>query len=334
MNEEDRREAVTEREARRARANREELVERIAKTLQADGVIEPMKGIFLRRSSAPSGLVHGVADPAFCVIAQGNKEIVVGEERFRYDPSHYLLNTVELPIASHVIEASREQPYLSFRLNLDPVLVGSIIVETGQPAPKGSTDIRAIHVSSLDAGLLDATLRLVRLLDAPEETRVLAPLVTREIVFRLLMGEQGGRLRRLVAQGGYASRIARAVERIRNDFDQPLSIDSLAQELGMSASGLHHQFKTVTAMTPLQFQKRLRLQEARRIMLGEDIDAASAGYRVGYEDAAHFNREYKRLFGMPPMRDVGRLREAARASVRKVENLEEGDKVSVRLEIG
>src|SRR5439155_836391 len=115
-------------------------------------------------------------------------------------------------------------------------------------------------------------------------------------------------------QGGCADRIARAVERIRNDFDQPLRIDRLARELGMSASGLHHQFKTVTAMTPLQFQKQLRLQEARRLMLGEDIDAANAGYRVGYEDAAHFNREYKRLFGMPPMRDVGRLREAARAS--------------------
>ncbi|HZO88239.1 MAG TPA: AraC family transcriptional regulator [Chthonomonadaceae bacterium] len=314
MNEEARREAVTEREAQRTQANREELVERIAQAVPEDGVVEPMKGLFLRRSSAPTKPVHGVAAPAFCVIAQGNKEIVVGETRYRYDPAHYLLNTVELPVVSQVVEASREQPYLSLRFNLDPVLVGSVLVEAGQPTPRGNADVRAINVSALDAGLLDATVRLVRLLDVPEEARVLAPLVTREIVFRLLMGEQGGRLRHLVAQGGYADRIARAVERIRNDFDKPLRIDDLARELGMSASGLHHQFKAVTALTPLQFQKQLRLQEARRLMLGEDLDAASAGYRVGYDDAAHFNREYKRLFGMPPMRDVGRLREAARAS--------------------
>src|SRR5262249_26813862 len=212
---------------------------------------EPMKGLFLRRSSAPTEPVHGVSEPAFCVIAQGNKEIVVGEERFRYDPAHFLLNTVELPIVSQVVEASREQPYLSLRLNLDPVLVGAVMVEAGQPSPRGTADMRAIIVSPLDAGLLDATVRLVRLLDAPGEARVLGPLVTREIVFRLLMGEQGGGLRHLVAQGGYADRIARAMERIRNNFDRPLRIDTLAREIGMSTSGLHHHFKVVTAMTPL-----------------------------------------------------------------------------------
>ncbi len=304
-----------EREAQREHANREELAERIACAVREDGVMEPMQGVFLRRSSSPTEPVHGVSEPAFCVIAQGNKEIVVGDERYRYDPVHYLLNTVELPIVSHVITASREQPYLSLRLNLDPSLVGSVLVEAGQSAARGNADVRAINVSRLDAGLLDATVRLVRLLETPEEARVLAPLVTREIVFRLLMGEQGGRLRHLVAQGGYADRIARAVERIRTEFDRPLRIDHLARELGMSTSGLHHQFKTVTAMTPLQFQKQLRLQEARRLMLGEDLDAASAGYRVGYDDASHFCREYKRLFGMPPLRDVGRLRQATGAGV-------------------
>ncbi|MCW3100312.1 MAG: transcriptional regulator, AraC family [Chthonomonadaceae bacterium] len=315
MNEGASKEASIEQQERRAQADRAELAERIARTIREDGMVEPMKGLFLRRSSVPTEPVHGVTVPAFCVIAQGNKEIIVGEERYRYDPAHYLLNTVELPAVSHVIEASAEQPYLSLRLNLDPVLVGSVMVEAGQPAPRGNADMRAINVSRLDAGLLDASLRLIRLLDEPEQARVLAPLVIREIVFRLLMGEQGGRLRHLVALGGCADRIARAVDRIRNDFDQPLSIDHLARELGMSTSGLHHQFKTVTAMTPLQFQKQLRLQEARRLMLGEDLDAASAGYRVGYDDAAHFNREYKRLFGVPPMRDVGRLRQAARASL-------------------
>lgn len=294
------------------RANREELVERIASALHEDGLMEPMKGMFLRRSSSPTEPVHGVSEPAFCVIAQGHKEIIVGEARFRYDPAHYLLNTVELPIASHVIEASWEQPYLSFRLNLDPVLVGAVLVEGGQASPRGHSDIRATAVSPLDAGLLDATVQLVRLLETPAEAQVLAPLITREIVFRLLMGEQGGRLRHLVAQGGCTDRIARAMEQIRNHYDQPLRIDHLARELGMSTSGLHHQFKTVTAMTPLQFQKQLRLQEARRLMLGEDLDAASAGYRVGYENSAHFNRDYKRLFGVPPMRDVERLRKSLR----------------------
>ena len=315
MNDETCSEAANRREAQRNQANREELAERIASVVREDGMIEPMRGLFLRRSSAPSEPVHGISEPAFCVIAQGNKEIVVGEERFRYDPAHYLLNTVELPIMSQVIEASQELPYLSLRLNLEPVLVGSVLVEAGPVAQQGSAATKAIAVSPLDAALLDATVRLIRLLDAPEEARALAPLITREIVFRLMRGEQGGRLRHLVAQGGCADRIARAVERIRRDFDRPLRVEHLARELGMSTSGLHHQFKVVTALTPLQFQKRLRLQEARRLMLGEDIDAASAGYRVGYDDAAHFNREYKRLFGLPPLRDAGRLRGAVRADM-------------------
>lgn len=156
-------------------------------------------------------------------------------------------------------------------------------------------------------------MRLVRLLDAPAEVPVLLPLITREIIYRLLIGEQGDRLRHLAVLGGYTSDIARAVARLRQDFDQPLHIEDLAHELGMSVSGFHHHFKAVTAMSPLQFQKRLRLQQARRLMLGEDLDAASAAYRVGYQDASHFNREYKSLFGVPPMRDVQRLREEALA---------------------
>jgi len=185
------------------------------------------------------------------------------------------------------------------------------MVEASHTSPPGHAEVRAIAVSLLDGHLLDAFVRLVRLLDAPAEARVLLPLITREILYRLLVGEQGARLRHLAILGGYTSHIARAVQRLRQDFDQPLRIESLAQELGMSVSGLHHHFKAVTAMSPLQFQKRLRLQEARRLMLGEDLDAASAAYRVGYHDASHFNREYKSLFGFPPMRDVQRLREEA-----------------------
>jgi AraC-like DNA-binding protein len=171
--------------------------------------------------------------------------------------------------------------------------------------------VRAIAVSPLDVQLLDACVRLTRLLDAPAEAPVLLPLLTREIIYRLLVGEQGARLRHLAILGGYTPSIARAIERLRQDFDQPLRIEQLARDLGMSVSGLRHHFKAVTALSPSQFQKQLRLLEARRLLLGEDLDAASAAYRVGYHDASHFTREYKSLFGVPPMRDVQRLRQEA-----------------------
>src|SRR5215208_3135396 len=271
----------SEHEAHRVQASREELVERIARAIREDGTVEPLEGLGLRRASSPTELGHGVSYPALCVIAQGSKEILLDDNRYRYDPAH----------------------------------VGSVMVEAGHPAPRGHTAVKAIDVSQLDAGLLDATVRLVRLLDSPiTEAHFLAPLVTREIVYRLLRGEQGGRLSHVAALGGSTHRIVEAIERLRKEFDQPLRIEDIARELGMSVSGFHHHFKAVTAMSPLQFQKQLRLQEARRLMLGDDLDAASAGYRVGYGDASHFTREYKRLFGAPPVRDVERLREAALAS--------------------
>ena len=298
-------------EAQHAQANRAELVERIARTVPHNGRVEPLHGLYLFRASSPTELLHSVYTPAFCVIAQGSKEVFLGEERYQYDPAHYLLTTVVLPVVSHILEASKEQPYLSFRLQLDPALVGSVLVEADVPSPPGQGDVKAMDVSPLEASLLDAVVRLIRLVDSPTEARVLAPLVTREIVYRLLMGAQGARLRHIAVLGGYTHHMSRAVDRLRKDFKEPLRIESIAQELGMSVSGFHHQFKAITAMSPLQFQKRLRLQEARRLMLGENLDAASAGHRVGYDDASHFNREYKSLFGLPPMRDMERLREAA-----------------------
>ena len=299
------------REARRAQANRGELVERITRAVHQDGRVEPLKGLRLNRASAPTELAHSVSYPAFCVIAQGSKEVFLGEERYQYDPMHYLLATAELPIVTHVIEASQERPYLSLSLRLDPTLVSAVMVEAGYTPPRRRAGVRAIDVSPLDARLLDVVVRLVRLLDTPAEAPFLMPLITREIVYRLLMGEQGDRLCHIALQGGNTHRIVRAIERLRTRFDQPLRVDDIAQELGMSVSSFHHHFKDVTAMSPLQFQKQLRLQEARRLMLGEDLDAASAGYRVGYNDASHFSREYKRLFGLPPLRDVERLRGAA-----------------------
>ncbi|HEY9608762.1 AraC family transcriptional regulator [Allocoleopsis sp.] len=306
------------READRAQANRDELTEWIAQAILHDGTIEPLKGLHFNRASSPSECLHSVSIPAFCAIAQGSKEVLLGSDRYQYDPMHYLLATVELPIVSQILEASKAQPYLSLRLDLDPTLVGSVMVEAGYPSSRSRADVKAIDVSPLDANLLDAVVRLVRLLDSPAEAHVLAPLIKREIIYRLLMGEQGSRLRQIAVLGGYTHHIARAVDRLRKDFNQPLRIESIAGELGMSVSGFHHHFKSVTAMSPLQFQKQLRLQEARRLMLGENLDATSAAYRVGYDDASHFNREYKRLFGAPPMRDVERLREAARETASSI----------------
>jgi AraC-like DNA-binding protein len=302
-----------EREALRMQANRDELVERIARTIREDGVIEPLAGLHLARLSTPLERVHSVLEPSFCVIAQGSKEVFVGSTRYQYDPFSYLLATIELPRASQVLEASKERPYLSLRLELDPTLVSSVMVDSGHAAHPIHADVRAIDVSPLDVNLLDTIVRLVRLLDSPAEAPILMPLITREMIYRLLVGDQGSRLRHMAIPLGYTPDIARAIQRLRQDFDQPLHIEQIAHELGMSVSGFHHHFKAVTAMSPLQFQKQLRLQEARRLMLGEDFDAASAAYRVGYNDASHFNREYKSVFGVPPMRDVQRLRQAAGA---------------------
>ena len=300
-----------EREAQRMHANREELVERIGRTMRQDGSAQPLPGLHLYRHSIPLEQVYSLVEPSVCVVAQGSKEFLLGESRYRYDPFHYLLVTVDLPYVGQVLEASKERPFLSLRLDLAPTLVGEILVEAGHASPQDTTSVRAISVSPVDGHLLDAMVRVARLLDAPDEARVLLPLLTREIIYRLLRGEQGARLHHLAILRGYSPHIARAIERLRQDFDQPLRIEEMARELDMSVSGLRQHFKAVTAMSPLQFQKQLRLQEARRLMLGANIDAKVAAYRVGYQDASHFNREYKSLFGVPPIRDVQRLRREA-----------------------
>lgn len=301
----------TERKAHRLQAKREELIECITRIVPDEGIIQSVKGLYLGRLSVPFEKLHTVLKPSFCVIAQGSKEVLLGDNSYRYDPFNYLLTTLELPCVGQVLEASREHPYLSLRLELDPQLVSSVMVEASHYTSLGNpADMRAIDVSPLDGNLLDTVLRLIQLLDSPADMPILMPMITREIVYRLLKGEQGGRLRYMTLMGGYTSVIVKAVQRIQEDFDQTLRIEHLAQELGMSVSGFHYHFKAVTAMSPLQFQKQLRLQEARRLMLSENLDATSAAYRVGYNNAAYFNREYKSIFGFSPIRDVQRLREA------------------------
>jgi AraC-like DNA-binding protein len=297
----------TRRDAQRVTANREELTERINRTVSEDGAKEVLPGFFLARSSRPSQSLNTVYQPAFCFIAQGRKRALLGEEVFRYDPGHYLLFTVDLPLIFQIEKATPDEPYLGLRLDLDPSLVASVLVEADIKIKKGDASTKAMDVHSIDANLLDAVVRLVRLADEPESSTVLAPLIVKEIIYRLLAGGQGARLAHLL-QSGDTQRISRAIGHLREHFDEPLKIDDFARQLGMSVSGFHHHFKSVTAMSPLQFQKQIRLQEARRLMLGEDLDAASAGFRVGYEDPSYFSRDYKKLFGSPPQRDIVSLR--------------------------
>lgn len=289
-------------------ADQEELSARIAENQQQDGNQQIQPGLFFYRAAAPSKPHHAVCEPSLCLIAQGSKTVTMGDACFRYDPANYLITTMGVPLVAQIVEASPEEPYLSLRLQLDPSVITSVVVESGHVPAKGEGNVKAVDVSQLDAELLDAVLRLVRLIDKPNDFEVLSPLVTREIVYRLLTGAQGERMRHLTRFGGHAHRMVRAIESIRTNFDQPIRIEDLARDLNMSVSGFHVHFKTVTAMTPIQFQKQLRLQEARRLMLDNGLDAAQAGFQVGYEDASHFSREYKRHFGKPPMRDVEELR--------------------------
>lgn len=292
----------------RLRLAREELAQRIAEAIPTDGEREPVEGLILKRRSGPSELVHSVFVPSLNVVAQGEKQVGLGREFYTYDPAHYLINSAALPVTSQIVEASAERPYLGLRLVLDPDLVSSVLVEAELPAPTHRADVKAVGAGLLDAELLETVVRFVRLLDAPRDARVLAAPFLREIVYRLLVGDQGVRLHQIAHLNGGGHRIIKAISRLRREFDQPLRIDSVAREVGMSTASFHHHFKAVTSMSPLQFQKRLRLYEARRLMLTRDLDAASAGYRVGYNDASHFNREYKRFFGAPPMRDTGHAR--------------------------
>lgn len=269
----------------------------------------------LHRLSAPSPPSHGVLKPTFCIVAQGSKLAVLGEEAHLHDPSRYLLLSVDLPIIAQVVEASPEEPYLGICLDIDPRQISLLLMETALPpaAERDAADgaARSLSLSRTDTPLLDAVVRLLRLLDAPQDIPALAPLALREILYRLLTGEQGARLRQIAVSNSLTQRVARAIEWIKRHYAEPLHIETIAQEVCMSTSGLHHHFKAVTAFSPLQYQKHLRLQEARRLMVYDSLDAATAGYRVGYQSPSQFNREYSRLFGAPPLRDIGRLRNAS-----------------------
>jgi AraC-like DNA-binding protein len=284
------------------------LASAIERRTTADGGYETaVPALRLSRFSAPSDLNALVYEPCLCVVAQGAKEVFLADEAYRLDPAQSLLVSVDLPVAARVVEASPGRPYLAVRLALDPAVVGEFLAD-GTAAPPLGPPARGLAVTPAEPPLLDAVGRLVALLDSPRDVEPLAPLVLREITYRVLTGPQGSRLRQIASAGAPAQRIARAIRWLKDHFADPLRIDSLARHVRMSPSALHLHFKGVTAMSPLQYQKRLRLQEARRLMLGEGIDAAEASFRVGYESPSQFSREYRRMFGAPPRRDVAALR--------------------------
>ncbi len=274
-------------------------------------------GLQLIRASVPSEPMATVHEPSLCIIAQGSKQMMLSDELYQYDSSRCLLVAVDLPVVAQVVEASPRKPYLSVRLGLDPVQISSLLTETGlaegdlRESAREHVPMRGISVGRADAALLGAAVRLVQLLESPQHIPVLAPLIQREILYLLLVGEQGAALRRIARTGGEMEGIVRALHRLKEDFAEPLRMDALAREVHMSPSRFHLHFKAVTAMTPLQYQKRLRLLEARRLMLREAVDAATACYQVGYESPSQFSREYRRLFGDAPRRDMARLREAS-----------------------
>jgi len=251
---------------------------------------------------------HGVYNTALCIVAQGAKEVWLAEERYRYSPADYLVSSVDLPVISQVTEASSDEPYLSIRLEFTPGQILEVLSDSEIRVESKEHAKRAMFVSRLESSLLDAVIRLVRLLDSPGDIPVLAPLFTKEILYRVLQGQHGVALGQIAVEGSNSYRIRDVIGHIMNHFDRSFRIEELAEIANMSVSSLHRHFKEVTAMSPIQYQKQLRMQEARRLLLAESTDAAEVAFRVGYESPSQFSREYSRAFGLPPIEDVKSLR--------------------------
>ncbi|MFC4599269.1 AraC family transcriptional regulator [Cohnella hongkongensis] len=264
----------------------------------------------LMRASDSTERLDSVYKPSICVVAQGAKTATVADETYRYDPSTYLVTGVELPVFGNIVEASTEVPYLSLKLGFEAELVLEVARQADKPLVDASPAGRGIAVNRTSPALLEALVRLMRLLDAPGEIPFMAPLILREIVYRTFQGAQGALLYPFAVIGSHSHSVAQAIRRINRQFDRPLSVDQLAKSVNMSVSAFHKHFKRITAMSPLQYQKTVRLQEARRLMLSEALPASDAAFRVGYESPSQFSREYSRMYGKPPARDRRELRPA------------------------
>lgn len=280
-------------------------------TVDTDQPDIAIPALSLRRFEAPTEPTSYMHEPSICLLAQGSKRVLLGEEAYVYDAHHYLITSVGLPVVAQVIEATKEKPYLGLMLKLDQRTITQLMVDSNLPSPRTREANRGMAVGAVSVPLLGAFQRLIDLLDEPEDIPILAPLIQREILYRLLVGDQGPRLRHIGAAGSQSQQIARAIDWLKDNFTRPLRVDDLAAHARMSTSTFHHHFRALTAMSPLQLQKRLRLHEARQLMLAEHLDASTAAFQVGYESPSQFNREYSRLFGAPPRRDITNLRQMA-----------------------
>ena len=270
-----------------------------------------LPSLSMYRSHDPVGPICGLYQPSVGLIVQGRKRVLLGSDAFIYDPSTFLVTALNVPTVTHILDASREKPFMSLLMTLDPHEINRLVLEGKLPPARGQANERAMTTGSVKWPLLRAFQRLVDLLDVPDSIPVLAPLVQREILYWLLVSDQGARLRQIGAAGSQGHQIGRAIDLLKTHFTEALRVEDLATEARMSVSTFHHHFKQLTAMSPLQYRKRLQLNEARRLMFSEHLDAATAAYRVGYESASQFSREYSREFGSPPVRDMLQLRQAA-----------------------
>jgi AraC-like DNA-binding protein len=280
-------------------------------TLGTDDRSTPIPGLALFRREAPTPPGICRVEPSVVLVVQGAKRMLVGDDAFAYDSERFLIASLDVPASSEVVEASRRRPCLGLVLRLDLRMMAELVAQTHLPPPRDRSVQTGMALGTVTPPLLESFKRLTDLLDEPDAIEVLAPLVQREIHYRLLTSDQAGRLRQLASVGSQSHFVARAINWLKTNYAAPLRIEELAERVHVSASSLHHHFRQLTAMSPLQYQKWLRLNEARRLMLNEGFDAASAAFEVGYESPSQFSREYARLFGAPPKRDVVGLRRKA-----------------------
>lgn len=291
------------------------LVDIVGRHVQSDGIHSTaIPGVSLIRSGTPTMPMPAVYEPTLCLVAQGRKQAMLGTTAYVYDPAKYLIASVDLPVMGSVIEASEAVPYLCLALDLDTTELSDLVLRHPLPEENGSVPPSGIALNDTTPELLDAAVRLAGLLDSPGDIEVLAPLVIREILYRLLTGNGNSIIRQMAQADSRLNQIAKAITWLRSHYNETCRIDDLVDIAGMSRSSFHTHFKAVTSMSPLEFRNQLRLQEARRLMVTEAVEAADAGYRVGYESPSQFSRDYARMFGMPPAKDAWRLRGAVEVS--------------------
>jgi AraC-like DNA-binding protein len=300
---------------------RKELASKIAFFIGSrERLTTDVPGLLLSRRTAPTAPTSATYEPSLAVVAQGRKQADLGGTTFIFDESRYLLTSLDLPVICNVIEASEEVPYLCFVLKLEMPVVRELLAREEIQTPALPSESPAMATGETTAELLDACCRLVDLLETPQDIPFLSGLIQHEIIYRILQGPEGARLRAIATLGDQSHRTAKAIAWVRTNYAKPLRVEDLAKIAGMGVSTLHHHFRALTAMSPLQYQKQLRLHAARERMLMDGLDAASVAFEVGYESASQFNREYRRFFGQPPMRDIRTLRSPGAMPLEPISN--------------